>query len=155
MKCNKKAQLWIFTPYFSNVRTFRTLHPTKRHVFLEFLVETKSYKFLKRALRAGTVRNKWLKKALHTQTTYWLLPFVVIDIVLVSLLLTLNIFQTFGQVNADQVISECISFNPLNHQKTIFITARLNILISGNLCFRVYKHQLKLINKNVSNLFSV
>ena len=38
--------------------------PQKQHVFLEFLVENKAFRFSKRALRAGTARNKWLKKAL-------------------------------------------------------------------------------------------
>ena len=38
--------------------------PPKQHVFLEFLVENKAFRFSKRALRASTARNKWLKKAL-------------------------------------------------------------------------------------------
>ena len=33
----------------------------KWHVFLEFLVEKKAFCFSKRALHAGTARNKWLK----------------------------------------------------------------------------------------------
>ena len=37
------------------------LHAPKWHVFLEFLVEKKVYHFAKRALRAGTAHNKWLK----------------------------------------------------------------------------------------------
>ena len=41
------------------------LQPPKRHVFLEFLAEKKAFHFPKRALRAGTARNKWLKKALN------------------------------------------------------------------------------------------
>ena len=32
---------------------------------MEFLAEKKSFHFLKRVLRAGNARNKWLKKALH------------------------------------------------------------------------------------------
>ena len=40
------------------------LHPPKRHVFLDFSVEKKVFRFAKRALRAGTARNKWLKYAL-------------------------------------------------------------------------------------------
>ena len=63
-KCSKRAQLWIFTPHSSKFRAFRTLHLPIRHVFLEFLVENKAYHFSKRALRAGTARNKLLKKAL-------------------------------------------------------------------------------------------
>ena len=35
------------------------------------------------------------------------------------------------------------------------ITASGNILASGNLCFRVFKLQLKVINKNVCYLYSV
>ena len=65
-KSSQRAQLWIFTPHSSKFRAFRTLHPPKRHVFLEFLVENKAYHFSKRALRAGTARNKWLKKALFS-----------------------------------------------------------------------------------------
>ena len=53
-KSSKRAQLWIFTAPFFKFRTFRTLHLPKRHVFLAF-------RFSKRALRAGTARNKWLK----------------------------------------------------------------------------------------------
>ena len=34
------------------------------------------------------------------------------------------------------------------------ITAAGNILASGNLCFRVFKLQLKVINKNVCYLYS-
>ena len=35
------------------------------------------------------------------------------------------------------------------------ITASRNILASGNLCFRVFKLQLKVVNKNVCYLYSV
>ena len=38
------------------------LHPAKQHVALEFLVEKKVFCFAKRALHAGTARNKWLKE---------------------------------------------------------------------------------------------
>ena len=48
----------------SKFRAFRTVHPLKRHVFLEVLVENKAFHFLKRALRAGTACNKCLRKAL-------------------------------------------------------------------------------------------
>ena len=64
IKCSKRAQLWIFTPHFSKFRAFRMWHPPKWHWVLEFLAEKKAFHFLKRALRAGTARNKWLKKAL-------------------------------------------------------------------------------------------
>ena len=37
----------------------------------------------------------------------------------------------------------------------VCITASGNILASGNLCFRVFKLQLKVINKNVCYLYSV
>ena len=37
------------------------LHPPKRHVFLEVLVEKKTFHFSERALCVGTARNKWLK----------------------------------------------------------------------------------------------
>ena len=60
-KSSKRAQVWVFTPYFCKFRTFRTLHLPKRHVFLEVLVEKKAFCFSKRALCAGTARNKWLK----------------------------------------------------------------------------------------------
>ena len=61
---SKRAKLWIFTPHSSKFRAFGTLHPPKRHVFLEFLEENKANHSSKRALRAATARNKWLKKAL-------------------------------------------------------------------------------------------
>ena len=47
---------------FFKCRIFRTLHPSKQHVFLEFLVENRAFYFSKRALRAGIARTKWLKK---------------------------------------------------------------------------------------------
>ena len=62
IKCSKRAQLWIFTPHFSDLRAFRTLQSPKRHVFWSFLQRKKH--FSKRALHVGTVCNKWLKKAL-------------------------------------------------------------------------------------------
>ena len=71
MNCSKRAQLWIFTPYFSKFWAFRTLHPPKRHVFLEFLVEKKAFHSSKRALRAGIACNKWLKEALGFTVEYW------------------------------------------------------------------------------------
>ena len=49
---------------FFKCRIFRTLHPSKQHVFLEFLVENRAFYFSKRALRAGIARTKWLKKTL-------------------------------------------------------------------------------------------
>ena len=67
-KSSKRAQLLIFTPHSSKFKAFRTLHPPKRHVFLEFLVKNKAYHFSKRARYAGTSCNKWLKKALVTFT---------------------------------------------------------------------------------------
>ena len=33
------------------------LHPPKRHVYLEVLIEKKAFRFSKRALRAGTAHN--------------------------------------------------------------------------------------------------
>ena len=60
-KSSERAQLWIFNPHFSKFRAFRRLHPLKQHVFLEFLVEKKAFRFSKRALRAGTACNKWFK----------------------------------------------------------------------------------------------
>ena len=60
-KSSKRAQLWTFTPHFSKFRVFRTVHSTKRDVFLEFLVENKAFNFSKRALRANIARDKWLK----------------------------------------------------------------------------------------------
>ena len=47
----KRTQLWIFTPYFSKCRAFRTLQLAK-HVFLELLLDNKAFNFSKRALRA-------------------------------------------------------------------------------------------------------
>ena len=61
-KSSKRAQLWIFNPHFFKFRAFKTPHPTKRHVVLEVLVENKAFHFSKRALRAGTTCNRWLKK---------------------------------------------------------------------------------------------
>ena len=60
-KSGKRAQSWIFTPHRSKFRAIRTLNLSKRHVFLEVLVEKKEFDFSKRALRAGTARDKWLK----------------------------------------------------------------------------------------------
>ena len=65
-KVKKKAQRWIFTPHFSKFRAFRTLHPPKWNVVLEFLVENKAFHFSKRALPVATTHNKWLKKAMLT-----------------------------------------------------------------------------------------
>ena len=55
------AELWIFTTHFFKFRTFIMLHPSKHHVFLEFLVENKEFNSTKRALCAYTAHNKWLK----------------------------------------------------------------------------------------------
>ena len=41
-----------------------TLHFLKRYVLSKILIKKKAFYFSKRALRAGKVRNKWLKKAL-------------------------------------------------------------------------------------------
>ena len=57
IKSSKRAQVWIFTPHF----LFTKLHSPKQHVFLQFLVEKKTFNFSKRALRAGAARNKLLK----------------------------------------------------------------------------------------------
>ena len=46
---------------FRNSGHLERYTPPKRHVFLEFLVEKKTFRFSKRALRAGTACNKWLK----------------------------------------------------------------------------------------------
>ena len=43
--------------HFCKFRAFRTLHPPKRHVFLEVLVEKKACRFSKRALRADTTHG--------------------------------------------------------------------------------------------------
>ena len=61
-RSNERIKLWIFTPHLSKFRTFRTLHPSKQHVFFKYLVENKAYSLSKRALRVDTARNKWLKK---------------------------------------------------------------------------------------------
>ena len=58
----KKNVCWI--------RTFKTLHPPKRHVFPELLVEKKTFHFSNRAQRVGTARNKWLKKVLSRERIY-------------------------------------------------------------------------------------
>ena len=42
-----------------------------------------------------------------------------------------------------------------NFQDPLFITASGNILVSGNLCFRVFKFQLKVINKNICYLYCI
>ena len=49
-KSSKRAPLWIFTAHFYKFWAFRTLHPHKRHFFLEVLVENKPFYFSKRAL---------------------------------------------------------------------------------------------------------
>ena len=43
----------------------------------------------------------------------------------------------------------------LKYEEGVCITAIGNILASGNLCFRVFKLQLKVLNKNVCYLYSV
>ena len=43
---------------------FLNLHPPKWYMFLQFFVKNKAFCFSKRALHAGTVCNKWLRKAL-------------------------------------------------------------------------------------------
>ena len=47
-----------------------TLHPPIQHVFWEFLVDNKAFYSTKRALRANTARNKWLKQALKLQIIF-------------------------------------------------------------------------------------
>ena len=49
---------------FSKFRAFAMLHHPKQHVVLKVLIEHKAFYFSKRALRAGTACNKWLKFAL-------------------------------------------------------------------------------------------
>ena len=39
------------------------LQPFKRYVILEFLVQNKAFDLSKKALRAVTARNEWLKKS--------------------------------------------------------------------------------------------
>ena len=62
-KSSKRAQLWMGAPppptplQFSKFRAFGMLHPTKRHVFLEVLLENKALYFSKTALHAGTTNN--------------------------------------------------------------------------------------------------
>ena len=70
-KSSKRAQLWVFPPHFSKFRAFRILHPPKRHVFLEFLVEKKVFRFAKRALRAATARNKWFAQQFNWLIFVW------------------------------------------------------------------------------------
>ena len=53
-----RAQLSIFAHNFSKVRTFRILHPSKRHSVLKVFTENKMLYFSKRALCAGTASNK-------------------------------------------------------------------------------------------------
>ena len=53
----------ILPPNICKSRTFRMLHPPKRYVVLKVLTENTVMYFSKRALRAGTARNKWLKKS--------------------------------------------------------------------------------------------
>ena len=43
------------------------LNPPKRNVVSMVFTENKLFYFSKRALRAGTVRNKWVKEALSIQ----------------------------------------------------------------------------------------
>ena len=45
---------------FANLGHLERYTPPKRHVFFEVLIE-KTFRFSKRALRAGTARIKWLK----------------------------------------------------------------------------------------------
>ena len=60
-RSSKRAQLWIFATDFSKIRASLSLHHPKQYVFLEFLVENKEFYSTKRALRADTARNKWIK----------------------------------------------------------------------------------------------
>ena len=48
---------------FPNLGHLELYTPPKRHVFLEILIENTAFHFSKRALRAGTARNKWFKKS--------------------------------------------------------------------------------------------
>ena len=45
------------------------LHPPKRYVFLDYLVEKKAFQFSKKTLHADTAHNKWLEKALTNLLT--------------------------------------------------------------------------------------
>ena len=53
----------IFPLIFANIEHLECYTPPKRYVVLKVLTENTIMYFSKRALRAGTARNKWLKKA--------------------------------------------------------------------------------------------
>ena len=59
----------------------------------------------------------------------------------------LTILQTTTATSADS--------EKVNSKEGVFVTASGNILAGGNFCFRVFKLQLKVINKNVCYLYSV
>ena len=50
---------------FQNLGHLECYTHSKQYVFLKFLIEYKAFHFSKWALRAGTARNMWLKKALY------------------------------------------------------------------------------------------
>ena len=63
--------------FFSKFRAFRTLHSPKQHVFLEVLIENKSFYFSKRTLLAGATHNMWSRKALNREAFLPLLQSVI------------------------------------------------------------------------------
>ena len=60
----KLGKMTQFTPNYLKFKAFRMLHNPKRHVALKVFTENKMFYISKRALRAGTTHNKWLKYAL-------------------------------------------------------------------------------------------
>ena len=64
----------FYQTFFPNLGHLKRYIPLNG-MFLEFSVEKKTFHLSKRALRAGTARNKWLKEALavyfeYTQNRY-------------------------------------------------------------------------------------
>ena len=66
-KFGKRAQLWVFHSKCPKFTAFGMLHPLNGMWFQRFFSENKLFHLSKRALRAGTARNKWLKEPLASK----------------------------------------------------------------------------------------
>ena len=65
-KVTQKGTIMVFYPLFFQIKEIYNATPPKQHVVLQILREDKVIDFSKRALHAGTARNKWLKYTLHS-----------------------------------------------------------------------------------------
>ena len=65
-KVQEKGTIMIFPPTFCISTAFGMLQFPKQYVVFKVLTENTEMYFSKRVLRVDTARNKWLRKALHT-----------------------------------------------------------------------------------------